>query len=88
LQERRPRTLRHGDTFAVFDNNGDILQGPGSPEGLFHADTRHLSLCRLTLGDARPLLLSSTLRADNATLTCDFTVTQSVATSNAVIVGV
>jgi glycogen debranching enzyme len=73
LQERRPRTLKHGETFAVFDHNGDILQGPGSPEGLFHADTRRLSLCRLTLGGLRPLLLSSTLRADNATLTCDLT---------------
>jgi glycogen debranching enzyme len=73
LQERRPRTLKHGETFAVFDHNGDIVQGPGSPEGLFHADTRHLSLCTLTIGGRRPLLLSSTLRADNATLTCDLT---------------
>jgi glycogen debranching enzyme len=73
LQERRSRTLKHGETFAVFDHNGDILEGPASPEGLFHADTRHLSLCALTLGGLRPLLLSSTLRADNATLTCDLT---------------
>ena len=73
LQERRPRTLKHGETFAVFDHNGDIVQGLASPEGLFHADTRHLSLCTLTLGGRRPLLLSSTLRADNATLTCDLT---------------
>ena len=27
LQERRPRTLKHGDTFAVFDHNGDALSG-------------------------------------------------------------
>lgn len=73
LQERRPRTLKHGDTFAVFDHNGDILCGPGSPEGLFHADTRFLSQSSLTLGGLRPLLLSSTLRSDNATLTCDLT---------------
>ena len=73
LQERRPRTLKHGETFAVFDHNGDIVQGPASPEGLFYADTRYLSLCTLTLGGLRPLLLSSTLRADNATLTCDLT---------------
>jgi hypothetical protein len=33
LHERRPRTLKHGDTFAVFDHNGDILQGPGSSFG-------------------------------------------------------
>ncbi|WP_142850259.1 amylo-alpha-1,6-glucosidase [Telmatospirillum sp. J64-1] len=73
LQERRPRTLKHGDTFAVFDHNGDIVSGPGSPEGLFHSDTRHLSHMDLTLHGARPLMLSSTLRADNATLTCDLT---------------
>jgi glycogen debranching enzyme len=73
LQERRPRTLKHGDAFAVFDQNGDILQGPASPEGLFYADTRRLSLWTLSLGGLRPLLLSSTLRADNATLTCDLT---------------
>ncbi len=73
IQERRPRTLKHGDTFAVFDHNGDIAHGPGSPEGLYHADTRHLSRSQLTINGQRPLLLSSTLRADNATLTCDLT---------------
>jgi hypothetical protein len=40
LEERRPRTLKHGDTFAVFDHGGDMLSGPGSPEGLYHRDTR------------------------------------------------
>src|SRR3954470_12320151 len=73
LQERRPRTLKHGDTFAVFDYNGDALSGPGSPEGLFHRDTRYLSLFYLTINGQRPMLLSSTLRDDNATLTCDLT---------------
>jgi glycogen debranching enzyme len=73
LQERRPRTLKHGDTFAVFDHNGDALSGPGSPEGLFHRDTRHLSHLYLTIEEHRPLLLSSTLRDDNAALTCDLT---------------
>lgn len=71
LQERRPRTLKHGDMFAVFDHNGDALSGPGSPEGIYHRDTRHLSHLYLTIGGTRPLLLSSTLRDDNATLTCD-----------------
>lgn len=73
LQERRPRTLKHGDTFAVFDHNGDALSGPGSPEGLFHRDTRYLSHLYLTINGKRPILLSSTLRDDNATLTCDLT---------------
>lgn len=73
LQERRPRTLKHGDTFAVFDHNGDAISGPGSPEGLFHRDTRYLSKLFLTIAGMRPMLLSSTLRDDNATLTCDLT---------------
>jgi glycogen debranching enzyme len=73
LQELRPRTLKYGDTFGVFDHNGDALSGPGSPEGLFHRDTRYLSHLSLTLEGQRPLLLSSTLRDDNATLTCDLT---------------
>ena len=73
LQELRPRTLKYGDTFAVFDHNGDALSGPGSPAGLFHRDTRYLSRLYLTVEGQRPLLLSSTLRDDNATLTCDLT---------------
>lgn len=73
LQERRPRTLKHGDTFGLFDHNGDVLSGAGSPEGLFHRDTRYLSHFYLTQSGARPLLLSSNLRDDNATLTCDLT---------------
>ena len=69
LQERRPRTLKHGDTFGVFDHNGDALAGPGSPEGIYHRDTRYLSHLYLTLDGQRPLLLSSTVRDDNAVLT-------------------
>ncbi len=73
LQERRPRTLKYGDTFAVFDHNGDALAGPGSPEGIYHRDTRHLSHLYLTVERSRPLLLSSTIRDDNAMLICDLT---------------
>src|SRR5688572_14405196 len=73
LQERRPRTLKHGDSFAVFDPNGDALAGLDSPEGLYAHDTRYLSHFYLTIEGTRPLLLSSTLRDDNATLTCDLT---------------
>jgi glycogen debranching enzyme len=73
LQERRLRTLKHGDSFAVFDANGDALAGTGRPEGLYARDTRHLSHFYLTIEGTRPLLLSSTLRDDNATLTCDLT---------------
>ncbi len=73
LQERRPRTLKHGDTFGLFDHNGDALAGPGSPEGLYHLDTRHLSFYGLTVNGERPMLLSSTPRDDNAALIFDLT---------------
>lgn len=73
LLERRPRTLKHGPTFALFDHYGDFIGAPGSPEGLFHNDTRHLSRWQLEIEGLRPLLLSSTLRDDNATLTADVT---------------
>ena len=73
LPERRTRTLKHDDSFAVFDHNGDALSAPGRPEGIFSHDTRHLSQLYLTIGGQRPLLLSSSMRADNAMLTCDLT---------------
>ncbi len=71
LQERRYRTIKNGDTFGVFDHGGDILAVSGGTDGLYHRDTRHLSRFDLTLGGAQPLLLSSTLGADNVMLTSD-----------------
>ena len=73
LQEQQPRTLKHGDTFVVFNSIGDIHPGDGAAEGLYHRDTRHLSYLDLLLAGTRPMLLSSTLRDDNAALTCDLT---------------
>jgi glycogen debranching enzyme len=72
-RERRTRTLKHGDTFAMFDDNGDVTSAPGSPEGIFHCDTRHLSQLTLSICGQRPILLSSTLRDDNGALICDLT---------------
>ncbi len=69
LVERRARTLKHGDSFAVLTVEGDIRAG--SADGLYHRDTRHLSRLELRLGGARPILLSSALREDNAALVCD-----------------
>jgi glycogen debranching enzyme len=73
LQERPARTLKYGDTFALFDPNGDIIAMPGSPEGIFFHDTRHLSHSSLSICGMRPMLLSSAMRDDNAALTCDLT---------------
>ncbi|MGH7119001.1 MAG: amylo-alpha-1,6-glucosidase [Acetobacteraceae bacterium] len=71
LAEQRPRTLKAGDTFAVFGHSGDATPGPGSAEGIYHRDTRYLSRVALTINGARPLLLSSAVSDDNAMLTCD-----------------
>ena len=71
ILERRPRTLKHGDTFGVFDHYGDIASAGGSPQGLFHKDTRYLSELRVLIDGHRPLLLSSTVQDNNAVLTAD-----------------
>lgn len=71
LQERRTRTLKHGDTFAVFDQRGDIGDGIGNSEGLYHRDTRMLSQFQLLLEESRPLLLSSMTQDDNAVFSAD-----------------
>jgi glycogen debranching enzyme len=71
FQERRTRTLKQGDTFAVFDHRGNIGIEPGSTEGLYHCDTRILSKLALLLEDARPLLLSSMVQDDNSVFIAD-----------------
>ncbi len=67
------RVLKHGDTFAVFDRFGDIHRIGRGEQGIYHNGTRHVSRLELRLMGHRPLLLSSTIREDNATLTVDLT---------------
>jgi glycogen debranching enzyme len=67
------RTLKHGDTFAMFDEFGDVIEYEHSPTGLFHHDTRYLSRLHFTLEGHRPLMLSSTVQPDNVTLDVDLT---------------
>jgi glycogen debranching enzyme len=73
FQERRPRTLKYGHTFAVLDRRGDIIAAPGSSDGLYHRDTRFLSQFELRLDGAVPLLLSSNIQEDNTVLSIDLT---------------
>ena len=70
---RPRRTLKHGDTFIVTDNHGDIGASVGDPDGLFHADTRFLSYLELLLNGEHPLLLGSNVRDDNTMLAVDLT---------------
>jgi len=73
ILERRPRTLKHGDTFGVFDHYGNIFTADGSPKGLYHKDTRYLSDLRLLVNGRGPLLLSSTVQDNNTLFTADMT---------------
>ena len=49
-------TILEGSTFCICDERGDI---DGETQGLFAEDTRFLSLLRLTINGAKPLLLSN-----------------------------
>ena len=71
LSELKSLVLKHDNTFGVFDAKGDALSSPGGTEGVYHCDTRHLSHFLITVSNRRPIVLSSTLRDDNTTLTCD-----------------
>lgn len=73
LQERRTHALKSDDCFAIFDTLGDVVNATGSHDGLYYRDTRYLSRLDLLLGGVRPLLLSSSLSADNLILTADLT---------------
>ena len=73
LADDRTRVLKFGDTFAVFNRYGDIEQLGNSQFGLFHAEMRHLSCFALRLNERQPMLLSSTVREDNAFLSVDLT---------------
>lgn len=73
LADDRTRVLKYGDTFGVFNRYGDIEAAGNTRLGLFHAETRHLSRMTFRLNGKTPLLLSSTIRDDNAFLSVDLT---------------
>ncbi len=70
----RPRhTLKSGDTFAVIDSYGDIGASAGGPDGVFNHDTRYLSRFEMLIAGTQPLLLGSSVRDDNLSLSVDLT---------------
>jgi glycogen debranching enzyme len=69
----RALVLKQGETFAVFDQFGDIRPIGLAEEGLYHQGTRFLSRLSLRFGRQRPLLLSASVSEDNAWLTVDLT---------------
>ncbi len=73
LADELDRVLKHGETFVVFDRYGDMKPVGLGEEGLYHKGTRFLSGMLLRLAQERPMLLSSTVREDNAMLEVDTT---------------
>ena len=73
LTDEPIRVLKQGDTFALFDQYGDIRPGKNGEAGLYHDGTRYLSRLVLELEGARPFFLSSTIRDDNDQLTVALT---------------
>jgi glycogen debranching enzyme len=73
LADNRTRVLMHGDAFAVFDRHGDLHPIGLNEQGLFYREARHLSKSVLRLAETQLLLLSSTVRDDNALLAVDLT---------------
>jgi glycogen debranching enzyme len=70
---RHRRTLKHNDTFAVFDSHGDIGASAGGPDGLFDCDTRFLSHLELLINGTSPLLLGSAIKDNNLNYYVDLT---------------
>jgi glycogen debranching enzyme len=62
-----------GEAFAVFDSHGDLDPHGLTDQGLFYRESRHLSKAVLRLAEIPLILLSSTVRDDNALLFVDLT---------------
>jgi glycogen debranching enzyme len=67
----RTRVLKYGKMFAIFNRYGDIETTGLKEQGLFYEGTRFLSQLEVYLGNAKPLLLSSTVKQDNSIFTAD-----------------
>ena len=67
----RTRVLKYGDMFAIFNRYGDIETTGLDEQGIFYEGTRILSQLEVYLGNAKPLLLSSTVKQDNSLFTAD-----------------
>jgi glycogen debranching enzyme len=65
---RGARVLVNGESFAVFEVGGDILETPDEPLGFFHRDTRYLSRFELKIAGATPYYLNSYASQENAQL--------------------
>src|SRR5215469_3066319 len=73
LADHQTNVLMKGDLFAVFDRRGDFRTLSSTEQGLFYKEMRHLSRLVLRFEADAPLLLSSSVRLDNAVFTAHLT---------------
>lgn len=67
------RVIKDDETFALFDQFGDLRAHSQGEQGLYHEGTRYLSRWELRINGLRPQLLSSTVLSNNALLAVDLT---------------
>ncbi len=65
------RTLKHEESFAIFNAYGDIELVGLKEQGLYYQGTRHLSYYKMNISETNPMLLSSTVKEDNSLFTVD-----------------
>ena len=70
---RTTRVLAQGESFAVFENSGDIVESPVEALGFFYRDTRHLSRCEIGIAGEIPHFLNSYASDDNTEVRANLT---------------
>ena len=71
--EKEPEVLNQRDSFALFNQHGDMRQVGKNTQGLYHNGTRYLSNYQLKLNSATPILLSSRVKSENNMFSVDLT---------------
>ncbi len=70
---RTTRVLAQGESFAVFESTGDIVDSPLEALGFFYRDTRHLSCFEISLAGEAPYFLNSYVSDDNTEVRANLT---------------
>jgi glycogen debranching enzyme len=70
---RTTRVLAQGESFAVFESTGDIVDSPLEALGFFYRDTRHLSCFEVSLAGEAPYFLNSYVSDDNTEVRANLT---------------
>lgn len=66
-------TLKHEESFAIFNSFGNIDINLNPEEGIYYKGTRFLSTLKLSIYDQMPILLSASVKEDNSLFIADLT---------------